>query len=124
MIQRLIRMKVLDDQRVEGMAAAGAWPSPMWAAVIIWAIIGLVAGLIISKVVDLRGDDPQLSCGLGIADGVIGGWLFTVASFSAMAWSNFWSWIFAGIFAVAAVWTWHSLAHRGPHATSSTRQSY
>lgn len=96
----------------------------MWAAVIIWAIIGLVAGFIISKVVDLRGDDPRLSFGLGIAGGVIGGWLFSLVSFSAMVWSNFWSWIFAAIVAVAAVWTWHFLSHRGPHKPSSTRQSY
>jgi hypothetical protein len=39
-----------------------------------WIVRGLIAGFIATKIVNLRGDEPELSIGMGA---VIGGWLYT-----------------------------------------------
>jgi uncharacterized membrane protein YeaQ/YmgE (transglycosylase-associated protein family) len=42
-----------------------------------WAFLGFIAGFIASKLVNLRGDEPQIGIILGAVGGVIGGWLFS-----------------------------------------------
>lgn len=76
-----------------------------------WVIVGLIAGFIASKFVNLHGDDPSISIGLSGIAAVVGGWLYSVISGAAVTYFNVWSLLFACIAAVVALVIWH-LARR------------
>jgi uncharacterized membrane protein YeaQ/YmgE (transglycosylase-associated protein family) len=56
----------------------------MLMGVIGWVVLGTIAGFIASKIVSLRGDDPRMGIGLGALGGLIGGWLYSLISGSAV----------------------------------------
>jgi uncharacterized membrane protein YeaQ/YmgE (transglycosylase-associated protein family) len=82
-----------------------------------WIVLGLIAGFIASKFVNLRGDDPGLGIGLGAVGAVIGGWLYTAISGVGVSYFNTLSLFFAGVGAAAALATWHLVRRR--YCTSS-----
>jgi uncharacterized membrane protein YeaQ/YmgE (transglycosylase-associated protein family) len=46
-------------------------------ALLMWIVLGLVAGFLASKIVDKAGQGVVLDVVLGVVGAVIGGWLFT-----------------------------------------------
>jgi uncharacterized membrane protein YeaQ/YmgE (transglycosylase-associated protein family) len=84
----------------------------MVVGIIGWIILGLVAGLIASKVVNLRGDDPGISIALAGMTAVAGGWLYSAISGSPVSNFNIRSLLFAGLAALLALVTWHVLRSR------------
>jgi uncharacterized membrane protein YeaQ/YmgE (transglycosylase-associated protein family) len=72
-----------------------------------WIVLGLIAGFITSKLVNLRGDDPKLGIWLAAAGALIGGWLYSLISGSAVTGFNARSLLFAAIAAVVALAGWH-----------------
>jgi uncharacterized membrane protein YeaQ/YmgE (transglycosylase-associated protein family) len=84
----------------------------MLVGIIGWIIVGLIAGFIASKVVNLRGDDPRIGMGLGAVAAVVGGWLYSTISGSAVSGFNAWSLLFAAIAATVALVTWHVVRSR------------
>lgn len=89
-----------------------------------WILVGVIVGVIASRVVDLRGDDPRLGIGLGAGGGLIGGWLYSWISGSQVAMFNVWSLLVAGALAVVAVTVWHVVRRRAPYAQPTIRRSY
>jgi uncharacterized membrane protein YeaQ/YmgE (transglycosylase-associated protein family) len=75
-----------------------------------WIVLGLIAGFIANKFVNLRGDDPGLGIGLGAVGAVIGGWLYTAISGAGVSYFNMLSLFFAG--AAAALVSWHLVRRR------------
>lgn len=79
----------------------------MLVGIIGWVLVGLLVGFIISKVLDLHGDDPRL--GIGVAAGV-----------SAF---NIWSLLFAAVGAGVAVAVWHMIRSKYVSRAPYTRRS-
>jgi uncharacterized membrane protein YeaQ/YmgE (transglycosylase-associated protein family) len=77
-----------------------------------WIVLGLIAGFIASKFVNLRGDDPGLGIGLGAVGAVIGGWLYTATSGVAVSYFNTLSLFFAGVGAAVSLVSWHLVRRR------------
>ena len=80
-----------------------------------WVILGLLAGFIGSKSVNLRGDDPRLGIVLGGAGALVGGWLYSLFSGSEVTPFNRVSLLVAGIVAIAVVVAWHSWRQTASH---------
>lgn len=96
----------------------------MLLAIVGWVLVGLVLGFIVSRVVDLRGDDPRLGIGLSALAALVGGWLFSMISGSPFTFFTFWSWLVAAIAASLAMAVWHVVRHRTPYKRPTFRQSY
>ena len=47
-------------------------------SMIVWILLGLVLGLVASKIVSTTGEGTVVDILLGIVGAVIGGWLFTL----------------------------------------------
>lgn len=58
--------------------------------IISWVIVGLIAGIISSKIID-RGEGFPLNIALGICGAVVGGLLFDLLSASGATALSFWS---------------------------------
>jgi len=72
-----------------------------------WIVLGLIAGFIATKLVNLRGDDPKMGICLAATGALIGGWLYSLFSGSAVTGFNGKSLMFAAIAAVVALLGWH-----------------
>ncbi|MGA2233627.1 MAG: GlsB/YeaQ/YmgE family stress response membrane protein [Tepidisphaeraceae bacterium] len=72
-----------------------------------WIVLGTVAGFIVSKFVDLRGDDPRIGVCAGVGGAIIGGWMYSLISGSAVSGFNVMSLLFAAIAATVALAAWH-----------------
>jgi len=79
----------------------------MLIGVIGWVVLGTIAGFIASKMVSLRGDDPRMGIGMGAFGGLVGGWLYSLISGSAVSYFNLRSLLFAAIAAVIALVAFH-----------------
>lgn len=90
-----------------------------------WIITGLIVGFIVSKVVNLRGDDPKLGIGVAAIAGLIGGIGYTVKSGAGVVGFNLWCIITAAICALIAVIAWHLIRSRSVSRERQTvRRSY
>lgn len=63
--------------------------------IISWAVLGLIAGCIGSKIVGKQGKGTPLNITLGITGAVMGGFLFDLFGESGVTVLNFWSTIVA-----------------------------
>jgi uncharacterized membrane protein YeaQ/YmgE (transglycosylase-associated protein family) len=70
---------------------------------IIWIVLGVVLGLIASKIVSTTGEGTVVDIVLGIAGAVIGGWLFDLFGGSGMIGFNLESIYSAGVAAIGAI---------------------
>ena len=90
-----------------------------------WIITGLIVGFIVSKVVNLRGDDPKLGIGVAAIAGLIGGIGYTVKSGAGVVGFNLWCIITAASCALIAVIAWHLIRSRSVSRERQTvRRSY
>lgn len=90
-----------------------------------WVVIGVVVGLIVSKLLNLHGDDPRL----GLAAAAVGAIAFatgyTVISGDGVSAFNVWSMVFAAIGACVALGIWHGVRSRYvSRAPVTHRRSY
>lgn len=96
----------------------------MFLGIVGWFICGFLIGLMASKAINLRGDDPRLGIGVASLGAIAGGFLFSLVSGSTISWFNVWSLVFASIAALVAAGVWHYLRTRGTYVRPSTRRSY
>ena len=72
-------------------------------SMIVWILLGLVLGLVASKIVSTTGEGTVVDILLGIVGAVIGGWLFTLFGGSGLSGFNLDSVYSAGIAAIGAI---------------------
>jgi len=72
-----------------------------------WIVLGMIAGFIANKIVDLRGDDPKMGICLAAIGALVGGWLYSLFSGNAVIPFNPRSLMFAAIAAVLALLVFH-----------------
>jgi uncharacterized membrane protein YeaQ/YmgE (transglycosylase-associated protein family) len=72
-------------------------------SMIVWILLGLVLGLIASKIVSTTGEGTVVDILLGIVGAIIGGGLFTVFGGSGLTGFNLDSVYSAGIAAIGAI---------------------
>ena len=89
-----------------------------------WIAAGLLAGFAASKLVNLRGDDPNLGIGLSAAAAFVGGLVYCLISGSPVGTFTVWSVLAALAAAVAALVIWHIIRTRGAYAAPTSRRSY
>src|SRR5438034_10336737 len=90
-----------------------------------WLAVGLLAGFIATKMVNLRGDDPRLGFGVACGGAIVAAVLYTMISRVDVRPWNVWSLFFAAIGSVAAVVTWHLVRSRFVSREAyTTRRSY
>ncbi len=77
-----------------------------------WIVVGLIVGFIVSKFVNLRGDDPRLGIGCAAVGALIGGILYRIISQLPISGFNPWSLLCAALGAVVAVIVWHLIRSR------------
>jgi uncharacterized membrane protein YeaQ/YmgE (transglycosylase-associated protein family) len=89
-----------------------------------WIAIGVLVAYLVTKNVNLRGDDPRFDYGLGVAGAVVGGIVFKLFSDGPMSRFNLWSLIFAAVGAIVAEVIWHITRTRGPYKIPTSRRSH
>ena len=72
-------------------------------SIIVWILLGLVLGLIASKIVSTTGEGTVVDILLGIVGAVIGGELFTLVGGNGLTGFNVHSVYCAGIAAIGAI---------------------
>ena len=93
--------------------------------VIGWIVAGLIVGLVASKAVNLRGDDPRLAIGAAVGGAFVAGILYRAFSGVPVTGWNPWSSLCATLGAVAAVVIFHIVRSRYiSHETYTHRRSY
>ncbi|HEY0053443.1 MAG TPA: GlsB/YeaQ/YmgE family stress response membrane protein [Caulobacteraceae bacterium] len=81
--------------------------------IIVWLIIGVVAGFVASKLVNKTGGGLVFDLILGIIGAIVGGWLFNMFGSSGVTGLNIWSFIVAIIGAVVVLIIYHAITGRG-----------
>jgi uncharacterized membrane protein YeaQ/YmgE (transglycosylase-associated protein family) len=74
-----------------------------------WIVLGLIAGLIASMLVNKRGEGMLLDIVLGIVGAIAGGWLFHAFGSAGVTGFNLWSLMVAVIGAVMLLFIWHAI---------------
>jgi len=74
-----------------------------------WVVIGLVSGFVGSKLVDLRGDDPQVDLIAGVMGALFAGAMGNMLNGVGITGFTYWSFIAALAGAVVAVAGWHTI---------------
>lgn len=97
----------------------------MFLGLLEWVALGLLVGFIMTKMVNLRGDDPRLGIGAAIGGAIVGAIIYTLTSGVGVSVWNPWCLVSAGGGAVAASVIWHVIRSRSiSHAPYTSRRSY
>ena len=88
-----------------------------------WIAIGLLIGVIVSKTLDLHGDDPRLGIGVAAAGAIGAAVAYTVISGAGVTPWNLWSMFWAAIGAAVGLAAWHGVRSRYVSRASYTRRS-
>jgi uncharacterized membrane protein YeaQ/YmgE (transglycosylase-associated protein family) len=81
-------------------------------SLIVWIVLGLIAGFIASKLVNKTGEGMLLDILLGIVGAVVGGWLFHSFGMPGVSGLNLYSVLVAVIGAAAFLIVYHALTNR------------
>ena len=81
-------------------------------SIIVWLILGLVAGFIGSKIVNKSGEGVILDIVLGIVGAVVGGFLFSIIGASPVTGFNIYSIFVAVIGAIVVLAIYHAIIGR------------
>ena len=66
------------------------------AGIVSWIAVGLLVGFIVSKFLDLHGDDPRLGFAVAAGSAIVAAFIYTnIISGAAVSPWNLWSWIIA-----------------------------
>ena len=97
----------------------------MIVGIIGWIVIGLLVGFVVSKALNLHGDDPRLGIVAAIAGAIVFAVGYTLFSGVSVAPWNPWSMLSAAIGAVVALGVWHGVRSRYvSRAPQTHRRSY
>jgi uncharacterized membrane protein YeaQ/YmgE (transglycosylase-associated protein family) len=75
----------------------------------VWILLGLVAGLLASHIVNHRGEGVVLDTLLGIVGAIIGGWLFHAFGHAGVNGLNIHSFLVATVGAIAFLVVYHAI---------------
>lgn len=78
-------------------------------SLLIWILLGLVAGFIAAKIVNKRGEGWVGDIVLGIVGAVVGGWLFGLLGVGGVTGFNLYSLIVAVVGAVVVLFAYHAI---------------
>ena len=93
--------------------------------IITWLAIGVVAGFIASKLVNLRGDDPLVGILSSVGGALVGGIVFSLVSGRGVVAWDLWSMLAALVGAAAGAGVYHMIRSRSIGKTQqSVRRSY
>jgi uncharacterized membrane protein YeaQ/YmgE (transglycosylase-associated protein family) len=81
-------------------------------SIIVWLVLGLVAGFIGSKIVNKSGEGVVLDVVLGIVGAVVGGLLFSIVGASPVTGFNIYSIFVAVIGAIVVLAIYHAVTGR------------
>jgi uncharacterized membrane protein YeaQ/YmgE (transglycosylase-associated protein family) len=81
-------------------------------SVLAWIILGLIAGLVASKIVNSSGQGLLIDIVLGIVGAVVGGYLFTAIGATGITGFNLYSIFVAIVGACVVLWLYHALSRR------------
>jgi uncharacterized membrane protein YeaQ/YmgE (transglycosylase-associated protein family) len=93
------------------------------AGIISWIAVGLLVGFIVSKFLDLHGDDPRLGFAVAVGGAIVTAFIYTIISGAPVSPWNLWTLIFASIGAGIGVTIWHTVRSRFVSRESYTRRS-
>ena len=96
----------------------------MIAAFFLWTGIGLVLGLLASRFINLRGDDPRLGIAVSIIGAIVGGIIFRMFSNDPAIWTSVGNYLIPGVLAIMALVVWHIVRTRGSYKQPTFRRSY
>jgi uncharacterized membrane protein YeaQ/YmgE (transglycosylase-associated protein family) len=80
--------------------------------IVIWILLGLIAGFIASKIVNRTGEGALLDIVLGIVGAVVGGWLFHSFGMPGVTGLHLYSVIVAALGAILFLVVYHLIARR------------
>lgn len=72
-----------------------------------WMALGIFAGFIATRLVNLRGDDPRIGVCMAVIGAIVGGSLYSLLSGSAITEFNPKSLFFAAAAAAGTLMIWH-----------------
>jgi uncharacterized membrane protein YeaQ/YmgE (transglycosylase-associated protein family) len=81
-------------------------------SLLVWIVLGLIAGFIASKLVNKSGEGMLLDILLGIVGAVVGGWLFHAFGMPGVTGLNVYSVVVAVIGAALFLIVYHALVNR------------
>jgi uncharacterized membrane protein YeaQ/YmgE (transglycosylase-associated protein family) len=81
-------------------------------SIIVWLVLGLVAGFIGSKIVNKSGEGVVVDIILGIVGAVVGGFLFSIIGASPVTGFNIYSIFVAVIGAIVVLVIYHAVTGR------------
>lgn len=81
-------------------------------SILAWIALGLIAGLIASKIANSPRDGVLMDLVLGIVGAVAGGWLFNQFGQQGVTGLNFWSILVAVVGSVVLLTIYHALTGR------------
>ena len=77
-----------------------------------WIVLGLISGLIASKIINKTGEGLVLDIVLGIVGALVGGWLFTRLGYAGVTGLNIYSMFVAVIGAIVVLVLYHLVVRR------------
>lgn len=81
-------------------------------SIIVWLLLGLIAGFIASKIVNKSGSGLVLDIALGIVGAMVGGFLVSIIGAEPVTGLNIYSIIVAVIGAIVVLWIYHAITDR------------
>ena len=81
-------------------------------SIIVWIVLGLIAGFIASKIVNKKGAGFFLDIVLGIVGAVVGGYIFTALGESGVTGLNLYSLVVSVIGAIVVLVIYHAIVGR------------
>jgi uncharacterized membrane protein YeaQ/YmgE (transglycosylase-associated protein family) len=81
-------------------------------SIVVWLILGLIAGFIASKIVNQSGEGLLLDIVLGIVGAVVGGFLFSLIGAAPVTGFNIYSIFVAVIGAIVVLAIYHAVTGR------------
>ena len=81
----------------------------MFLDVLQWIVLGLLAGFIASKLINMRGEGVVMDIILGVFGAVIGGWIFRSLGTAGATGFNLWSLLVAVVGAVVLLLIGHAV---------------
>ena len=88
-----------------------------------WLAVGLVVGYVVSRVIDLHGDDPRFGFAAAAAGALAGAVSYTLATAATMSAWNLWSFAWAAVGAAVAVIVYHTVRSRFVSHERQTRRT-
>jgi len=90
-----------------------------------WVVIGAIIGFIVSKFLNLPGDDPRLGIGVAVGSAILVAAAYSLISGAGVSAWNLWSMLFAALGAGAGLGIWHGIRSRYvSRAPQTHRRSY